>query len=156
MSESVPEYSDAAPEELFSPAPRRKKSQTRQRKHRGVGHYDEPEYALYRAAYEKYLRSPAAAAYGESESGFIRWCTIGKGARRLPRRLKAAGVPLPPNIRNQLGAIMVELSRIGSNINQIAKHLNAGDRVRMAVIRTAQNELRETMKALRRLAGLEG
>ncbi len=71
-------------------------------------------------------------------------------------------VPLPsrrrPSVDTQLLAkVLAELGKIGSNINQIAYHLNAGrpGDVTEGSIQAAMNELLEWRSALMQALGLE-
>ncbi len=128
----------------------RKTSQTRRRKNRRTGHYTDAENRLFVVAYTRYRDSAAAAEYGASESAFIRWSTIGRGAKKLPRRHD-----LPPDLMARLGSLMTELARQGNNLNQMARRLNEGADISPNSIHEVFSENSHTLRALRQLAGFE-
>jgi hypothetical protein len=65
-----------------SPVPKaRSGSQKRKVTKRRVCYFDDHDNALFEQAYADYRRSAAAGKYGDSEGAFIRYMTIGKGAR---------------------------------------------------------------------------
>ena len=106
-------------------------TQTRQRCNRRTGHFNDNENALFDEAFARYRQSVAASRYGESESAFIRWATIGAGAKKMPRRrpYRRPAVNLNPSLVNILlakfGAIETNLAKIGGHTNQIAYVHNA-------------------------------
>ncbi len=128
-------------------------SQKRQRTHQAIGVYDDREWARFQVSLERYRKSAAADEYGESVAAFVRWQTIGRGVRKLPPR--RTNSDLSPETVAQLGEIMTELLRQGNNLNQMARHLNAGDDLPTETLVATLNEHRETLRALRRLAGIE-
>lgn len=139
---------------VFLPEPEhrkfRKTSQTRRRKNRRTGHYTDAENRLFVVAYMRYRNSAAAAEYGASESAFIRWSTIGRGAKKLPRRHD-----LPPDLMARLGGLMTELARQGNNLNQMARRFNEGAHISPELLYVALAENRETLQVLRQMAGFE-
>ncbi len=135
------------------PASRRERSETRRRAHVMAGRFDDREAALFGEAYERYRHSPASAEHGRSESAFLRWSTIGQGARKLPPR--RINPDLPPDLVTMLGRVMTELMRQGNNLNQIAHHQNAGREVLPDYVQATFAEYRETMRAARTLMGWE-
>ena len=135
------------------PRPRASGSQTRQRTHQAIGVYDDREWARFEVSLARYRKSAAADDYGDSVAAFIRWQTIGAGARKLPSR--RSHPDLPADLAQQIGAVMTELMRQGHNLNQIARHLNAGNDLSAETLDAALNEHRDTLRMLRRLAGIE-
>lgn len=49
--------------------------------------------------------------------------------------------------------LRVELSRIGNNLNQIARHVNEEDRVTLDEMRAARSLIREVQQVINRAAG---
>jgi len=135
------------------PRPRASGSQTRQRTHQAIGVYDDREWARFEVSLARYRKSAAADDYGDSVAAFIRWQTIGAGARKLPAR--RSNPELPADLAQQIGAVMTELMRQGHNLNQIARHLHTDGYLPAATLETALNEHRDTLRVLRRLAGIE-
>ena len=128
-------------------------TQTRRRTHQAIGVYDEPEWVRFQVQLERYRGSAAADQYGDSVAAFMRWQTIGPGARKLPPR--RTHPDLPPDVVAQIGSLMTELMRQGNNLNQIAKQLNAGGEISADVVYAALSEHRETLRGLRCLVGIE-
>ena len=61
-------------------------SQKRRPTKRRVCYFDEHDNAQFELAYAEYRHSKAAVKYGDSEGAFIRYMTIGEGARPLPKQ----------------------------------------------------------------------
>ncbi len=135
------------------PVSGRPRSQKRQRIYQRIGVYDDREAALFDERYQRYCQSAAGAAHGASVSAFVRYMTIGKGARRLPMRRIIPD--LPPDLASMLSRVMMELMRQGNNLNQIAYHQNAGREVSPAYIQATFTEYRETIRAIQKLMGME-
>jgi hypothetical protein len=129
-------------------------SQKRQRQHRHVMHTDDAEEARFQAKFADWRASKAAVKHGDSEAAFIRYMTIGEGARPLPKAKQRTGPRFNPDLTyelaSMLGRIMTELMRIGGNMNQIAHHLNAGRGVSPDYVQTIHEEMREALQAIRR------
>ena len=51
--------------------------------------------------------------------------------------------------------LRVELSRIGNNLNQIARHVNEEDRVTLDEMRAARSLIREVQQVINRAAGAQ-
>jgi hypothetical protein len=138
-----------------SPVPKaRSGSQKRKVAKRRVCYFDDHDNALFERAYAEYQRSKAAIKYGDSEGAFIRYMTIGKGARPLPKDKQRTGPRFNPDLSYELasllGQIMTELMRIGNNLNQIARHLNAGQEVPPGTVGPLHEEMKEALQAIRR------
>jgi len=66
---------------------------------------------------------------GLSAAGFMRAAALGDAGPRAQRR--------PPADHKALRQILGELGRVGNNLNQIARALNAGERVRLPELKDA-------------------
>jgi hypothetical protein len=110
-----------------------KKSETRQRVTYVRARCTEEEKAIIEAA---------AEAEGISVGAFIRARTLGDPGKRSRRR--------PPADRAELVKILAELGKIGSNINQIARRINSGDRVAGHVVEGALKMVSETLSLVRK------
>ena len=84
----------------------------------------------------------AAEAEGVSIGAFIRARTLGNSGSRSRRR--------PPADRAELVKILAELGKIGSNVNQIARRINSGDRVGGQVLDEALKAVAETLSLVRK------
>jgi len=135
------------------PRPRASGSQVRKRTHQAIGVYDDREWTRFEVSLARYRKSAAADDYGGSVAAFIRWQTIGAGTRKLPAR--RSHPDLPADLAQQLGTVMTELMRQGHNLNQIARHLHADGYLTTQTLEAALNEHRDTLRVLRRLAGIE-
>ncbi len=84
-------------------------TQTRQRTHQAIGVYDDKEWHRLQMQLGRYRKSAAADDYGHSVAAFVRWHTIGPGAKKLPPR--RTHPDLPADVVAQIGAVMTELMR---------------------------------------------
>ena len=129
-------------------------TQTRQRCNRRTGHFNDNENALFDEAFARYRQSVAASRYGESESAFIRWATIGAGAKKMPRRrpYRRPAVNLNPSLVNILlakfGAIETNLAKIGGHTNQIAYVHNCRQTPNPDFVRVWTDELKQACSAI--------
>lgn len=100
-------------------------------------------YALRLTAQERHALDAAAAAQGQSPAAYLR-------ARLGP----AVSRPVVPALDP---ALLVALSRIGSNLNQIARRLNAGDGLQPGELPEALQDLAGVLDRIEVLvlAGIE-
>jgi hypothetical protein len=86
-----------------------------------------------------------ASAVGLSLASFLRACALGTPGPRAKRR--------PPVDIAALARATAELNRVGSNLNQIARTLNAGQ---AAGARESVEALKETRAAIARILEIVG
>lgn len=138
----------------MSDAPRlkpRSGSQKRQRTFRHVGVYDEGENARFVTAYEEWKGSDQARKHGDSEAAFIRYMTIGGGARQV-RKGRQRKFHLPAEI--DLARLLSQHNQIGNNLNQIARSLNRGREPMFDWIETALKEHRRACLIIAQALGI--
>ena len=84
--------------------------------------------------------SDKADRAGLASAAFLRAAGLGSAGPRARRRL--------PADHQALRAILGQIGRIGGNINQIAKQLNAGDKLRIPELRDALNAYLDIRNAI--------
>lgn len=134
-------------------------SQTRKRRIRHVGHYDETENALFDEAFAAYRGSAAATQHGDSEAAFVRYMTIGDGARALPRRSptrrRQLQCDLPEGAQDKLAALITGLAPIGNNANQLAFRKNDNQPPPPPEIVEAAHEIMAVVRDIRKILGIQ-
>ena len=101
-------------------------------------------YALRLTAQERHALDAVAAAQGQSPAAYL--------------RSRLTGVAVPRSVVPALDpALLVALSRIGSNLNQIARRLNAGDALQPDELPEALQDLASALDRIEVLvlAGIE-
>lgn len=91
---------------------------------------------------ERAMLIDAAEAEGLSVGAFIRKKTIGDPGERFQKR--------PPADRAELVRILAQLGKIGSNVNQLARRTNAGEKLAGPTLEKALEAIRETLAAVRK------
>mgnify|MGYP000900399662 FL=1 len=109
-----------------------KKSETRQRKDRVTVRLTEDERRLLEAAAEE---------AGLSIGAFIRARALGDAGERFKKR--------PPADRAELTRLLAQLGKVGSNLNQMARRINSGERVGIPHLDKALEAAAGAMTAVR-------